>query len=66
MNDYHKYKPTPTTKADLIKGIDEACRIATLPDPDRFMTSLNQQLGTLKFLAKHLPEDKNEAEKATS
>ena len=54
MNDY---KPTPTTKADLIKGVEEACRIATLPRPDRFLSSLNTQLGILKFLARNLPEE---------
>ena len=54
MNDY---KPKPTTKGEMLKEVEEACRIATLPDPDRFMTSLNQQLGVLRFLAKHLPED---------
>jgi len=51
------HKPPATTKKEMIGAVEEACRIATLPDPDRFMTSLNQQLGVLRFLAKHLPED---------
>jgi len=46
-----------TTKKEIVEAVEEACRIATLPDPDRFMTSLNQQLGTLKSLARHLPDD---------
>ena len=60
MNDYPKWKPIPTTKAEMIKAVEETCRIATLPDADRFATSLNQQLGVLRFLAKHLPENENE------
>jgi len=51
------YKPSATTKAEMIAAVEEACRIATLPDPDRFMTSLNLKLGELKYLANHL-EDK--------
>jgi len=57
MNDYHKYQPEPTSKQEIIDGVEEACRIATLPDPCLFMTSLNRQLGVLRFLAKYLPED---------
>ena len=57
MSDYHKYQPKPTTKKEMIEAVEEACRIATLPDPDRFMTSLNLKLGELKYLANHL-EDK--------
>ena len=51
------HKPPATTKKELIEGVEEACRIATLPDPCLFMTSLNRQLGVLRFLANHLPED---------
>jgi len=58
MNDYHKYRPVPTTKQELIDAVEEACRIATLPSPDRFLSSLNSQLGILKFLARNLPEVK--------
>lgn len=46
-----------TTKKEMVEAVEEACRIATLPDPDRFATSLNQQLGTLKALARHLPDN---------
>jgi len=52
------YRPVPTTKQELIDAVEEACRIATLPRPDRFLSSLNSQLGVLKFLARNLPEVK--------
>ena len=56
MNDY---KPKPTTKGEMLKEVEEACRIATLHDPDmhRHLLALNYQLGVLKSLANHLPED---------
>ena len=57
--DMSDYKPPTTTKQEIIDGVEEACRIATLHDPDmhRHLLALNYQLGVLKSLANHLPED---------
>lgn len=48
----------------MIEAVEEACRIAALPNRDELDTSLNYQLGTLKYLARHLPEDNHEIKKA--
>jgi len=66
MNDYHKYQPEPTSKQEIIKALEDAailainisyeCAIHQVPTFK--IGRLNQQLGALRTLAEHLPEDK--------
>lgn len=63
MNDYHKYKPEPTSKQEIIKALEAAAILAIDVSYECAIHQafkvgrLNQQLGTLRILAEHLPED---------
>ena len=66
MNDYHKYRPEPTTKQEIIKALEDAAMLAIDMSyecainhiPSFKVGRLNQQLGRLRVLAEHLPEVK--------
>ena len=65
MNDYHKYKPEPTSKQEIIKALEAAAMLAIDVSyecaihqvPTLKVGRLNQQLGALRTLAEHLPEN---------
>jgi hypothetical protein len=52
------YKPIPTTKKEMVEAVDKLCEIGKRP-MDELMRDLNYQIGVVKNLANHLPEDKN-------
>ena len=66
MNDYHKYRPEPTTKAEIIKALEDAASLAIGASgecsinhiPSFKLDRLNQQLGLIAALVRGLPEDK--------
>jgi len=47
----------PTTKEEMVKGIEEACLLAVRVSTVDQMIKLNQQLAVLKTLARHLPDN---------
>ena len=48
------YKYPATTKAEMVKAIDEIGNLTSCVHIDR--TAVNQQVGKLQSLASHLPE----------